>query len=63
MDYKYIAADENNNKYYVNNLFYRKFLRDHGCCCVCYYSNIGHFLFLARKLPNGKIRKFGPDEV
>ena len=58
MDYKYLAVDDNNNKFYVNNLHYRKFLRDHGCRTVCYYSLDTHCtLLIAEKLPNGNIIK------
>lgn len=39
MNEKYIAMDAENNCFYVNNLYWKKFLRDHGTNKVTYFLN------------------------
>lgn len=56
--YKYIAVDNCNNKYFVNNLFYKKFINDHGCRSVVYYDNQNNLILAAERLADGRIIKY-----
>ena len=55
---KYIAVDNYNNRFIVNNTHYNAFMRNHGVQSVVYFDRAtGEQIFKAETLPDGRVIK------
>lgn len=55
---RYIAVDNYNNRFIVNNTNYKVFMRNHGVNSVVYFDRAtGEQIFKAEMLPDGRVIK------